>query len=188
MAKVFVTLYRNSNKAFSNITFNQARLFHHQLKNHLTPDQAFPKIRLFCSYRERSHKEVKEKLYGMGLSTRDVNSILSDLIGGDFLNEERFAIQYAGGHFRQKKWGKAKIQYALRQKGVSEANIRKALKELDGPEYAEMLYKLAVKKWESLKETSQLSRQAKTYAYLAQKGYEGPAIQKAIGLLKARKE
>jgi regulatory protein len=172
---------------FPNITFNRSGLLREQLNKYVTPEQAYPKIRHFCSYRERTHKEVKDKLYGMGLPTKEVNILLSTLIGEDYLNEERFAIQYAGGHFRQKKWGRVKIQYALRLKGVSEANIKKALSDLVGSEYEAMLLKLAEKKWESLQTENFLSQQAKTFAYLAQKGFEGPVIQKAIGVLKARK-
>lgn len=101
-------------------------------KKYLTPEQAYPKIKHFCGYRERCHSEVKEKLYGMGLSRKDADILLSRLIEENFLNEERFAVLFAGGHFRQKKWGKQKIVYALRQKKVSEPNIKKALKEMSG--------------------------------------------------------
>ncbi len=66
----------------------------------------------------------------MGLSKADVNILLSQLIEEGYLNEERFCVQFAGSHFRLKKWGKVKIVYALRQKRVSEANIKRALREI----------------------------------------------------------
>lgn len=106
--------------------------------------------------------------------------MVSTLIEDGYLNEERFAIQFAGGHFRQKKWGKVKIVYELRQKRVSEANIKKALKELQGADYAGSLQKLAIARWESLKGEQYLNRQAKTIAYLARKGYEMTLILESI--------
>ena len=145
-----------------------------------TPDTAWPKIKHFCSYRERCHYEVREKLFGMKLAPKDVDALLSRLIEENYLNEERFAIQYAGGHFRQKKWGKVKIVYELRQKRVSEMVIKKALKALQGEDYAGMLEKLAMAKWKSLKSEQYLNRQAKTIAYLARKGYEMPMITEVI--------
>ena len=145
-----------------------------------TPDSAWPKIKHFCSYRERCHYEVREKLFGMKLAKKDVDTLLSRLIEEGYLNEERFAIQFAGGHFRQKKWGKVKIAYELRQKRVSEALIKKALKELQGEDYNGVLEKLAMAKWKSLKSEQYLNRQAKTIAYLARKGYEMPMITEMI--------
>lgn len=145
-----------------------------------TPDQAWPKIKHFCSYRERCHYEVREKLFGMMLGKKDVDTIVSRLIEDGYLNEERFAIQFAGGHFRQKKWGKVKIVYELRQKRVSETIIKKALKELQGEDYAGTLEKLAQAKWKNLKAEQYLNRQAKTIAYLARKGYEMPMITEVI--------
>lgn len=150
------------------------------MKTSATPDQAWPKIKHFCSYRERCHWEVREKLFGMSLAKNDVDVILARLIEEGYLNEERFAIQFAGGHFRQKKWGKVKIVYELRQKRVSEVNIKKALKELQGEDFAGVLEKLATAKWKILKGEQYLNRQAKTIAYLARKGYEMPAIIEVI--------
>ena len=63
----------------------------------LTPQQALPKAKHYCAYQERCHSEVKEKLYGFGLHKNDVEEILSKLIEEKYLNEERFAVHFAGG-------------------------------------------------------------------------------------------
>ncbi|HEV8079593.1 MAG TPA: hypothetical protein VGP43_02700 [Chitinophagaceae bacterium] len=78
----------------------------------LTKEQALPKIKLYCAYQERCHKEVKEKLYSLGLYKKDVEQLISQMIEENYLNEERFAIQYAGGKFRMNKWGRIKIKHA----------------------------------------------------------------------------
>ena len=65
-------------------------------KQHLTVEQAFQKGKHFCSYQERCHTEVKEKLYGFGLNKQAVEMLLSRLIEEDYLNEERYAQQFAG--------------------------------------------------------------------------------------------
>lgn len=155
------------------------------LKKNLTPDQAWPKVKQYCSYRERCHFEVKEALFTMGLTKKEVEMLICRLIEENYLNEERFAIQFAGGHFRQKKWGKVKIIHALRQKRVSEPIIKTAVKEVDGVDYAASLQKLAAAKWKSLKGEHYLNRQVKTTAYLLQKGYEGASIQQVIAALRA---
>ena len=90
-----------------------------------TPQQALQKIKHYCAYQERCHSEVKEKLYGVGLRKNEVDEIISTLIEENYLNEERFAIQFAGGHFRIKNWGRVKIKYELKQKQVSDYCIKK---------------------------------------------------------------
>jgi regulatory protein len=146
----------------------------------LTPEQAWQKIKHFCAYQERCHFETKEKLFGFGLSKTDVETLISRLIEEDYLNEARFAAQFAGGHFRLKKWGRVKIVYALKQKKVSPLNIKSALKEIDEENYKAILMKLAEAKWKLLKHEQYLNRQAKTSQYLMNKGYEPTLVQETI--------
>jgi len=156
------------------------------VNDRLTPDQAWPKIKHFCSYRERCRFEARQKLVNMGLSQKEADALLSRLVEEGCLDEERFAVQFAVGHFRQKKWGKQKILFALKQKRVSEIIIKRALQEIDGEDYVASLQKLALAKWKSLKGEHYLPRQAKTMAYLQQKGYEGPAVREVISGLRTR--
>ncbi len=97
------------------------------LKQKETPETAFSKIIQYCIYQERAHQEVRDKLYQYGLRSIEVETIISKLIEENYLNEERFAIQYAGGKFRMKQWGKIKIKYALKAKGINDYVIKKAL-------------------------------------------------------------
>ena len=140
---------------------------------HFTPQQALPKIKQYCAYQERCHSEVKEKLYSFGLYKNDVEQLISQLIEENYLNEERFAIHYAGGKFRMKQWGKVKIKYALKQKQVSDFCIKKALKEIGEDDYMKTLQKLAEQKLKTLKsEKNIFTRKRKLQDYLLQKGYE----------------
>ncbi|HMZ46168.1 MAG TPA: regulatory protein RecX [Chitinophagaceae bacterium] len=145
-----------------------------------TPIQAYNKIQYYCSYQERSHFEVKEKLYGYGLNKLEVETIIIQLIEENFLNEERFAIQFAGGKFRQKKWGKNKIVYELKNKRVSSRNIQIGINSIDSLQYQNTLHKLALQKWNSLKKDSIIAKKVKTTKYLLQKGFEQSLIKEAI--------
>lgn len=123
---------------------------------------------------------MRDKLYEYGMSKDEVEEILSDLISENFLNEERFALQFAGGHFRIKGWGKVKINHALKQKRVSAYNIKKALQSIDLDAYEKTLESLATKKWNTLKGERGLSRMAKTQAFLYQRGFEPQLIQPVL--------
>jgi regulatory protein len=138
-----------------------------------TPNQALPKAKQYCAYQERSHSEVKEKLYGFGLNTKEVEQIISVLIEENYLNEERFAIAFAGGKFRMKQWGKVKISHALKQKQVSAYCIKKALQQIDYDHYLQTLQKLFDAKLKTLKsEKNIFIKKKKLQDHLLQKGFE----------------
>ena len=155
-------------------------------RKQLTKEQALQKLRHYCGYQERSHAEAKEKLYSYGLRKQAVEESLAQLIEENYLNEERFAIQFAGGKFRMKQWGRVKIKHALKQKQVSAYCINKAMKELDNEDYDKTLHKLAKQKWNSIKGegVNLFVKMGKTTDYLLQKGYEPELIKLAINKLK----
>jgi regulatory protein len=135
----------------------------------------------YCNYQERSHHEVRNKLYEIGCKTQEVNDLLAYLIEQNLLNEERYARAYARGKFRIKHWGKNKIIQQLRLFKVSDYCIHKAMTEIDEEEYENTLHKTAEKKWQELKtERSPRIKQAKLYRFLLQRGFETAIINNAI--------
>lgn len=149
-------------------------------KKQLTKEQALQKLKHYCAYQERCHSEVKEKLYSLGIRRTDHDEIIAKLIEENYLNEERFAIAFAGGKFRMKQWGRIKIKYELKQKKVSDYSIRKALKQINETDYSEVLQKLAGEKYASLKKEQWLIRKKKTMDYLIQKGYEPELVRNTV--------
>jgi regulatory protein len=137
-------------------------------KKRYSPEQAFARICKYCAYQERSHKEVRHKLFTYGLYPSEVEKALTRLITDGFLNEERFAKAFAGGKFRMKKWGKRKISRALENHGVSVRCIQSGLKEIDDPDYSKTLKALLIKKIASLPEP----KMQKAGMYAIGKGFE----------------
>src|SRR5690242_214891 len=146
-----------------------------------TPEQSLPKIKQYCAYQERCHAEVRDKLYSFGLHKNDVEEIISELISENYLNEERFAIHFAGGKFRMKQWGKIKIKQVLKFKQVSDYCIRKAWKEIDANEYERTFQKLVEQKLKSLKsEKNIFIKKRKMQDFLLQKGFESEYVKAAV--------
>ena len=90
-------------------------------------DEALQKLRNFCAYQERCHKEVVQKLGEMGMIDAAVNQIVVSLISDNFLNEERFAFSYARGKFSQKHYGKIRIQRELKLRDIHPKLIQRCL-------------------------------------------------------------
>ena len=146
-----------------------------------TPQQSVPKIKQYCAYQERCHAEVRDKLYSFGLNKIEVEEIISELITENYLNEERFAIHYAGGKFRMKQWGKNKIKQSLKFKQVSDYCIEKALKEIDNKEYGKTFLKLTELKLKALKsEKNIFIKKRKLQDFLLMKGYESEMIREVV--------
>lgn len=146
----------------------------------LTKEQAIQKLRHYCAYQERSHSEVREKLYQLKIWKKDHDEIIASLIEDDYLNEERFAIAFTGGKYRIKQWGRVKIKYELKQRQVSDYCIKKSLKQIDEKEYRQLLQELADKKYASLKGEQYLVRKKKTMDYLLSRGFEPELINAVV--------
>lgn len=144
----------------------------HKAEKKLTPAEAKQKIYRYCAYQERCHQEVRNKLYEFGLSSRDVDEILSHLITENFLNEERFAKAFAGGKFRMKHWGRIKIIRELEMRGLTANCIKAGLKEIDEQAYADTLLALLQKKSLQITEENSFIKKDKLATYAIQKGYE----------------
>ncbi len=139
-------------------------------------EKALQKIRQFCSYQERSHQEVKDKLYGYGLYKKEVELLLTQMIEENYLNEERYAVAFAGGKFRIKKWGRVKIKYELKQKRVSDYCIREALSSIAEEDYRKTMRALFQQKKQSLnREKNLFVKKQKLRSFLLQRGFE-PAL------------
>jgi regulatory protein len=141
-----------------------------------TPQQARIKAESFCAYQERSQQEIRNKLYDWGLHEKDVETIISELIENNFLNEERFALSYTLGKFRIKGWGKIKIKQGLKFKRVPDKLIQRALKVIDPDDYILKLEQILVKKSATISEKDPFKRRYKLMMYAASKGFEKDLI------------
>ncbi len=146
----------------------------------LSKQQARQKIESYCAYQERSQKEVRNKLYDMGLYPADVEELISDLIQSNFLNEERFAMAYAGGKFRMKGWGRKKIKAGLKLKGVPDRLLNKALYSIDDDDYFRMLTELLQRKSALLTERESQKRTNKLVQHALARGFELDLIFEAL--------
>jgi len=156
-----------------------------QTKKISTASEALVKIFRYCAYQERSHREVKTKLFEYGLPSTEVEEIMSHLITEGFLNEERYAKAFAGGKFRIMKWGKLKIKRELESYGVSPRNIARGLAEINSSEYSQTLLRLVKKKLNQIKDDSIHKKKNKAARFVIGKGYESELVWEIVNDLMA---
>jgi regulatory protein len=144
------------------------------------PKIALTKAEHFCAYQERSQQEARDKLYEWGLWPDAVEQVISQLIEGSFLNEDRFAKAYTRGKFSQKAWGRIKIKQGLKLKRVPDVLIKKALLTIDLDDYLAALTRLLDKKAGTITEKNVLKRRYKLQQYAMGRGYEADLIAEVL--------
>ena len=89
------------------------------------------KLEGFCAYQDRCIFDVKKKLKASLLSEEKKEQLIAELIQAKFIDDERFALSFAQGKQRIKKWGISKIKAGLRAKQIATVLIDKALETID---------------------------------------------------------
>jgi len=146
----------------------------------LTASEVRKKIYHYCAYQERSHQEVKNKLYDLELSSSEIEEMISHLITEGYLNEERFAKSFVGGKFRIKNWGRIKIVNALEAKGLTKNCIRSGLREIDEADYRRTIELLILKKLDQTDEANIYVKREKLATHVIQKGFEPELVWEIV--------
>lgn len=145
-----------------------------------TVEQARQKLEYFCSYQERCHDDVVEKLRTMKMIPEAIDLIVVHLLDHNFLNEERFACSFARGKHRMKSWGKIRIVNELKFRNISKYNITTALKEITEDEYRANFHKLAENHWQNMRERDSLKKRKKFCDFLLRKGFESNLVYEKV--------
>ena len=154
-----------------------------QTKKTYTVDEALKRMERYCSYQERCHKEVVQKLYSMYMIPEAIDHIVVKLMQDNFLNEERYAKAFVSGKFRIKKWGKHRLTRELKQKDIGKTLITMALKTITDQEYIETFHALAEKRAENIQETNVLKKRKKLADYLFYRGWESHLVYDKVNEL-----
>ncbi|WP_306349660.1 regulatory protein RecX [Flavobacterium sp. '19STA2R22 D10 B1'] len=145
-----------------------------------TLQEAQLKLEYYCSYQERCHQEVTQKLRDMKMIPQAIDTIVVHLINHNFLNEERYACSFFRGKHRIKHWGKIRIVNELKFRQISTYNINKAIKEISAEEYSETFHALAERHWESIRESNVQKKRRKFCDFLLRKGFESTIIYEKL--------
>jgi len=138
------------------------------------------KLKQYCSYQDRCHNEVENKLSKFNLISQAKDQILFNLINEDYLNETRFCKSFVRGKFKITNWGKRRIIQELKSRKISEFNIKKGLSEINEIEYIEKFENLFNKKLSSLENLNRIDKKKKIFSYLQYRGWETNLIYEKI--------
>jgi len=150
-------------------------------------ESAFKKAIHFCEYQERSKQEVAERLNEWAVDEALIPSLIEQLESNNYINEGRFAKEYAHGKFKVKGWGRIRIRQGLVRKGIPENLILEGLKVIDEHEYIHKVQTLIEKKMEIEEEKQKTTGPVNDYElnhkvakYILSHGYEPDLVWKFL--------
>lgn len=146
------------------------------MQKQLSPEEALHRTAALCSTGEQCIFDIREKLLRWGIASDDIKQIIEKLIQGKFIDEDRYCKSFVNDKLRFNKWGKIKIIYALRQKGISSQNIDNAINCIDEEKYLETLQEIILSKRKSIKNDTPENVKAKLFRFAASRGFEPECI------------
>ena len=137
------------------------------------------KIQSYCHYQERCIKEVRNKLFSLKATNKTVDKILQSLIDNDYLNEDRYARMFIQGKLRIKKWGRIKLKYELRLKGLDINIIDDNINKIKDEEYIRYFNEFSTNKIKFLKGTEEQKKRS-FINYFTYRGWENSLIYQKL--------
>jgi len=151
--------------------------------SYFSVDEIQKKLEYYCSYQERCHSEVFNKIMKLTSDFKDANSIITKLIDDGYLNETRFCKEFCNGKFNHKNWGKKRIISELKKRKISSKNIEIGLNEIDENIYLKKFNDLFEKQLVKHKRKNDVYTKKKIFDYFAYRGWERDLIFKNLNKL-----
>jgi regulatory protein len=135
----------------------------------------------YLSYRPRSFSEVETKLRDKEFSGTVVQRVLDDLARLGYLNDERFADQWAQSRVRLRGLGRRRIERELKNKGIDPETVRRTLADvLNAGVEMETARKAAGRKRSALKALDRETRRRRLAGFLERKGFSFEVIRSIL--------
>ncbi|MEO8417126.1 MAG: recombination regulator RecX [Methylophilaceae bacterium] len=129
----------------------------------------------YLSRREYSYKELQQKLQAYADEQDDLPALLEDFKQRGWLSEERYTEQVV--HARKRKFGSLRVAHELREHGVAEDLVAKAVAEVKSDEVANARA-ICRKKFDALPATRE--QWAKQARFLQSRGFSFDVIKQVL--------
>ena len=106
---------------------------------------AFNKLIHYCNYRERSTKEIEIKLLNLNYSEKEIIAVIQKGKDLEIVDNIRFAKSFARGKNRKNRWGKNRIRFELKIKGLTSEEIEFGISNINEEDYKRNLIKCRIK-------------------------------------------
>ncbi len=122
-----------------------------KIKGEMTEQEALKRLEALCARSERCTFDVRRKMAQWGLGDEECERVVAELVKNRYVDDGRYARAFAADKIKYNKWGKNKVDQALRLKRIGEDARRAALEEFDDGELTAALRPMLEAKMHSVK-------------------------------------
>ncbi|MFV0593168.1 MAG: regulatory protein RecX [Draconibacterium sp.] len=144
--------------------------------------QAYSKMAQLCSRSEQCSADIRKKIMAYEIVDEIVDEIIDKLIEEKYLDDERYVKAYVKDKFKFNKWGKTKMRYYLKAKGLSDVIIEHGLDVIDEEKYKDVLVKTMKAKAKTLKKKSRFEKMGQIIRFAQSRGFEPELIHRYMNL------
>ncbi|MDE2996058.1 MAG: RecX family transcriptional regulator [Bacteroidota bacterium] len=144
--------------------------------------KAYKRCLDYLAYRPRTGSEIRIRLRDLAVPEDIAGRIYARLADLGYLDDERFARQFAASRLRSKGFGPRRLEAELRRKGIDASTARAAIEEVCSPDDVESQLKEQLEKAQKKyrKEADGPTKTRKIMAFLARRGFSPGAIREAL--------
>lgn len=150
-------------------------------KKELTKQQVLVKLTALCARSEHCQQEMVEKMRRWEVSEQMQAEVMEYLVAEKYIDDERFARFFINDKVKFNKWGRRKVEMALRMKGIDEKVYAPLLSEMDDTaNYEETLTSLLRTKRKSVTGRNDYEVRMKLIRFALSRGFTMDVIEKAL--------
>jgi len=142
--------------------------------------QALNKSAALCSRKEYCSSDIRKKLVNWDLSDDEVDKAIDWLKQEKFIDDGRYAGYYVKDKFVFNGWGRIKIRYQLRAKGIESSLIEIAMEQIDEGDYLGKMAELLHSKVRRIKNKDKWQTKAALARFAQSRGFEPDIVFRAI--------
>ena len=134
----------------------------------------------YCSQAERCIFDIRKKIKPENFSGDAQKRMIDRLLREKFIDEKRYSRSFVHDKFNLNQWGRIKIAYELKLKGIHPDDYSEALETIDQDVYFAVLTDILTTKKRSIKGNSPQDVYQKLFRFAAARGFEPPLIVKIL--------
>ena len=132
------------------------------------------------SYRQRSADELTRRMVLKGYPEDVVEEALTALARADLVNDERFSKDWVANRLQYKPMGKVRMAWELRQKGVAQELVERAVEDVDSETEYQLALGLAQRKIDRIGADASDEERRRMASFLRRRGFGWDVTNRVI--------
>lgn len=145
-----------------------------------TKKEIHEKMASLCSRSEQCSQDIQRKIVASGLDDDSADEIIEKLKKDNFIDDKRYITSYINEKIRINKWGKVKMRYYLRMKGIDSSLIDNGLDEIDEKTYYELLVSTLREKARTVRKKNKYEKMGQIIRFAQSRGFEPELIHRYL--------